>query len=388
MTRKLTVLALIVAIITSLTTTRPVRADFIADAAKSGGTSVFGMIAAEAFNQAAGAIYNNTCKVDAPEHNAVQLLCDTLGSVSGVEEEDWRQGITDDLAAMKDDLSFLREGQAVIQAQIDQVAAQNRVLLSRMDELADEVVLRNHVALIRTMWEDEFTWLFDGRASSLTRNAYRSQLLSFAERVQAKDLATVQGRINDLLVRGGVRGSGNLLQRYASTLSAQMEAAKTDDVMPTYDFFESVMAEVLFVQRQGYLMYLWAAEILESQCELDPSCTRVPGLAHTSAQYRDLFEKHVENQLDAFNQAFEWLVLARSNPHSISPQFLAPKAEAAFERADIFTGANLNATYSQVGIRGRVISMGNRFDGTLQIGSRTVKPIKTATVDSAHGALD
>lgn len=367
----------------------PAKESFIVDALKAAGTGSASFLAQQAFIQIAGAIYTNTCAVDAPEEATLQFLCDALGSASGASEAEWRDSVSADLAAIRQDLESLKMGQEAIQRQVADVAAQNRVLLAKVDALAAETLIQNEVALIRTLWEDEFLRIFDrSKLKADSREAFRADLLHFAERVKTEKLATALGKIHDTLVRRSA-GKDHLLRLFTINLERQMEASRVDDVLPPYEYYQGVMADLLLIQRQGSLMYQMAAEIFESECELDRACVSLQGLPHTSSQFSELFSQHVDEQLDAFQSSLEALVLARSSPRSIRADFLPPNSAAAFQKADFFTAANQGRVS---GIYGRVISMGDAFDGQLEMaspgGQLQLGFQKRAAIPSSHGKLD
>jgi hypothetical protein len=98
---------------------------------------------------------------------------------------------------------------------------------------------------------------------------------------------------------------------------------------------EQSLADSLFEQRKGFLMYT-------------------------------VFDKQIAQQFATFNDSVEWLVLANSDPHSDKAAFLHRESQQIFWRLDLFSGANQQS----FGLYGRVISMGDRFDvpgGTLRL---------------------
>jgi hypothetical protein len=98
------------------------------------------------------------------------------------------------------------------------------------------------------------------------------------------------------------------------------------DVDPTkiYDVAEKKFLDLRMYQQKGSLMYLFAAEALESNCRAEPAtCTQPP---MSSVRFKEYFAQDMRDQIAAFNAALDWFVLAYSEPHYGEPDLLLPAA--------------------------------------------------------------
>ncbi|WP_217995068.1 hypothetical protein [Methylogaea oryzae] len=169
------------------------------------------------------------------------------------------------------------------------------------------------------------------------------------------------GGIGKTLTARGVSGKPPLLGLYANRLKQKTTSGNDPLLMQSYRYLEGVMANLLLEQRKGYLMYQFAAEVLESECQAR-GCQTAEQPPVPAPDYEKTFANQLAEELDAFNDAVESLVLASSDPLACEADFLSKSATEIFRRADWLAAVNLG----RYGMTGRVISMGNRFDGQLR----------------------
>jgi hypothetical protein len=145
------------------------------------------------------------------------------------------------------------------------------------------------------------------------------------------------------------------------------------DVRPLYLELELAMRQWVLRQQQAQVLYLWSARALEGTPDA-PS--------QTVAEYRKSYAANLEAQLESFQRAVEWLVLANSFPRSPFANFLPSHAEEVFARADAFQALALS-TSDEVApqsagqaIWGRVIALGPGSAGsTLTLKSPNNSPL-------------
>src|SRR6185503_13362677 len=140
-----------------------------------------------------------------------------------------------------------------------------------------------------------------------------------------------------------------------------------------------------------FVLYIWAAETLQSDCEVATNeaaagkitaeqaksrCKPFRDFPHTADEYRATFAEHVRAQLNELNAGLEYQVLAASDTHARQADFLIPASAPLFRRVDLFTAGNLG---DGLGIRGRVITMGDTFNGNLSIAGTRRTPSDAAT---------
>ncbi|HXU46869.1 MAG TPA: hypothetical protein VN783_15175, partial [Thermoanaerobaculia bacterium] len=335
-------------------------------------------LGAEKFAQwAAGRLYNNECK--SAEHEAFLALCGALGQFSGEKEKEWKAQLSADLAAIRGELDQLRQGQARLQTEVETLVSQNKVLLAKVDTIVDETVAQSDIRIIQTLWNQQFLAIFGNEASFS-----RERLLRFAREVIAvQQIHTKLGVLTETLTTRGTGGKQPLLRLYANQLAVSLAANKSAKLLPAYDFYEGIMTDLLVEQRKGFLMYVWAAEILESECEIH-GCSGLDRPPITALEFKKTFDGQIARELDAFNASLEWLVLARSDGHAAKADFLPAGAVDIFWRADLLTAANTD----RFGLRGRVIGMGDTWDGKLALSGRALAPAVQHEVPIEGEALD
>src|SRR5258708_35042478 len=77
-----------------------------------------------------------------------------------------------------------------------------------------------------------------------------------------------------------------------------------------YDFAEKKFVDFRTREEKAYVMYLWAAAVLESQCKLHPQQCSAPPRA--SADFKADYERNTRQQVEAFNAAVDWFLLSYS----------------------------------------------------------------------------
>jgi hypothetical protein len=228
------------------------------------------------------------------------------------------------------------------------------------------------------------------------------RMRAFARQIIFTDrMHDLLGVIHDQLVRSQIAGKDPLLRAYAKRAYEQIKNDPEHGLDPAYVYLESAVDGLLADQRQGFVLYIWAAETLQSDCEVATNeaatgkitadqaksrCKPFRDFPHTADEYRATFAEHLRAQLNELNAGLEYQVLAASNTHARQANFITPAAEPLFRRVDLFTAGNLGEGF---GIRGRVITMGDTFNGNLSIAGKQSKPSGAAnTVPTRGGRVD
>jgi hypothetical protein len=325
--------------------------------------------------------YNTNCKAkDLDYKSDDSWYCGLFATLSGAKEGEWKERVDHQLAVIRSQVEAINATLREIQSRQDQIYRQNEQILNRIDEIGPKTIVGGAISSIRTDWNDQYIPLFTGQ-----RQLSKERALSFARQIIFVDrLHQSMGNINDQLTHGAM-GNETLLRSYARGLHRKMQDAKQSRPEAEYEYMEWIVQGLLAEERKGYAMYVWAAETLESNCEVTGDCKDASALPPTATEYRSVFARYMEEQLAEFNASTEWMLLAASDPHSRNPNFLHPDAERIFARADLFTSANLG----KYGIRGRILSMGDTFDGKLPVGDSTLAPTGlTGLVATDPGRLD
>ncbi len=332
----------------------------------------------EAFAKQFGSfVYRTQCKGQEPK-GAGGAICGAIGSFTGDSEREWKENIDRQLKDLATGLAVVQAGIVQIRADQERMLQQNAQILIRLDEIIGETVAAPALSRIRALWTEQYAPMIKGE-----RTFDRARTVAFAQQVIKKDRVDVLlGQINDVLVNGQIGAKPPLLRLYAQRMATKMGDVRRADLDLPYGFLELVMTELQTEQRKGAIMYLWAASILQAECEVNKNCTTLP---HTAVEYEKVVWDHLDAQFAEFNLAIEWLVLAGSDPTSRDANYLHRDAERIFAAADLLTAANLGKGF---GLRGRVISLGEAFDGKLSIGANYT-PVRAASlIASPLGKVD
>ena len=338
--------------------------------------------------QLAGMGYKINCKAKNLDYKSDDSwYCGVFAKLSKQDEAEHKERVLHNLAKIRTQLDNLAKGISAIQEGQEQIYEQNKQILLRLDELGPETTIGKELSHIRTLYNEQYVPLFNGE-----RAFTADRLRAFANRIIFTDkIHDRLGVIDDQLTVPQRAGQEPLLRAYATRAWEQVRAKNGASVEPAYVYLEAIVDGLLAEQRKGYLMYVWATETLQSDCEVAEAevaaattaeakskaegeaavrCKAFREFPHTADEYRVTFGRHVRGQLSELNAGLEYQVLAASDTHARRPNFLHSEGEGLFRRADFFTAANLG----EFGVRGRIISMGDAFNGTATIAGASRKP--------------
>lgn len=335
--------------------------------------------------------YKTNCKAKNLDYKSDDSwYCGVFAKLSGQDEAEHKERVMHHLEKIRADLVKIQEALEGISERQNQLYSQNERLLLRLDEIGPETNVGRNLSHIRTVFREQYAPLFAGE-----RDFTDERLRNFAHQIVFVDkIHDRLGSINDQLTVSQVAGKEPLLRAYAKSLTARMRSVKSSDLDAAYQYLESVVDGLLADERSGYVMYVWATETLQTDCEVataqkapdaDARCKDFKAFPHTANEYRAVFAKHIQAQLNELNAGTEYTVLAMSDPHSRNANFLAADGARVLARCDLFTAANLGEASV---IRGRVISMGEAYDGAINLDGKSVTPGFTAKVQTDGGRID
>lgn len=335
-----------------------------------------GEVAAKAL---AGLLYDTSC-VNRNNDQYTGYVCAVLGSVSGRTEDRWKEDVTRQLTEINAKVDTLTVGQSEIQRSLAEMKSD---VNNKFNTVAQNVVAVQHLVRIEGLWE-KYQAQFDKIDQDVTREA----MLSFAKEIIAEKPHTMLADLNAVLTQGIPATGGQPLVRYP--LSEWRIAHTTGmgyepKVMEAYEYAEKRFIDFRLREQKAYAMYLWAANVLETQCTLHPNQCRKP--PRSTKEFKDDWNRYTQQQAAAFNSAVDWLLLSYS-PYRLSSSgnFLPEKNQtlAVMQRANYVTSTMLG---DGQGLWGRVTSAGNAWDGSLQVtcggAAQTLVPVLTYAVPVA-----
>lgn len=348
----------------------------------------------------AGMGYKINCKAKDLDYKSDESwYCGVFASLSGQNEAEFKERMLHNMAKIRGSLANIESGIAEIQRQQAAIYDLNRLILLRLDEVGPETTIGKNISRIRTVYDEQFSRMFRNPVGGSVQPATLDpeRMRTFARQIIFTDrMHDLLGVIHDQLVRSQIPGKDPLLRAYAQRAFEQIKNDPANGLEPAYIFLESAVDGLLADQRKAFVLYVWAAETLQSDCEVarneaqagkitaaraDERCKPFNEFPHTADEYRATFAEHVRGQLNELNAGLEYQVLAASDWQSRDANFLLPVAERLFRRVDLFTAGNLES----YGVRGRVISMGDVFNGNLSIAGAVRTPAGAANVVTTRG---
>jgi hypothetical protein len=322
-----------------------------------------------------GLIYDSACPRPTTVDNVGEFLCGVLGGISGKTEEEWKQAVDTKLKEMSSQLTKIDDE---LQRVHEAIRTNHKETEAQFEQAAVKVVATQVMVRVDNLFNRLKRQLAAGSGTD------RSALLDFAHEVVAERLNTKLGDLNVVLTGPTLESQPMLRYPFYVWTLKNSRGMPVFDPGTIYDFAEQKFVYYRSEQQKLYLVYLWAAEILESQCEVNASaCTRPPV---SSKEFKKLYDDYTRDQIIAFNQATDWLILWYSNPHFGDPRFLAGlewqgAVEETLLRANFLTSSIVGA---RSGLWGRVYAMGSQWNGTLDVQcgaqKRTLTPVLRYTL--------
>ncbi len=361
---------LVCALLATAEMARPARADdegFGKTLAKAAAGSAAGKGGEFAVKLLGGLIYDSSCNGPVKEPG-VRYVCDVLGSVTGKAEEQWKAKVDQRLKEISTQLEVLTRGQEAIARELTQM---HKAMELEFDQAAQKVVATHSIVTIEGLWKKYEAEFQPGAA--VTREA----MVELARNIMRQKLDVALQNLNVALTTRVLEGQPMLRYPLYKWRETRGFTHLRFEGQQAYDFAEKKFVEYRTYEEKAYLMYLWAATVLESRCKLKPTeCSPQPPVS--SEAFKRDFERYTVEQVKVWNAAVDWLLLSYGFPHGTSPRFLLPdRWEDTVARAN-FLSASVLAPGGK-GMWGRVVAMGDSWDGSVQMtcGGRTqtVKPI-------------
>ncbi|SNR54249.1 hypothetical protein [Puniceibacterium sediminis] len=296
---------------------------------------------------------DNPVKLDAMS----SLGCSIARAGAGRAEDEFKNELRNGLAEIKEVVTR-------IESQVTQLGQGQAEILTALDRIEAEV----QVVPIETVAELATSGINDAWAAFLpvmngTEQVTPDEMIDLATRIVnsykiADKLRALSGAVSEptLLTKD------SLLQQQMNLLLVGMDSATSNDLELPHQFYQGVMRNILVQYGRGEMMYAWAASVLEAVCsEGGAGCVSLP-VSLANFETRSNAQRTV--MLLHYRDMVERLVLAYSDPSSTNRNFLHDDARQVFAELDFFLALNLE---SHGGLRGRVISAGSAFQGTLEV---------------------
>ena len=302
----------------------------------------------------AGKLYDSSC-VNVNNDAVISYVCDVMRGFSGRDESEWKAKLENKLNEISGKLDNIENVQREIQADLKRNHAQ---MNAKVEQIAADVIATEKLVRIGGLWE-KYQTQFD----RVDGDVKPASMIAFAKEILANEPHSILTQLNVLMTNPPKGQSLVKYPFYEWRVQNQTLIGGQLDANEVYDFAEKKFIEYRGHQQKAYAMYLWAASVLETQCQLHPTdCTRPP---RPLADFQADYDRYTRLQAAAFNSAVDWFLLSYAYPRAnLSANFLPRTATDIYLRANLLTSAIAGDGH---GLWGRVISMGNAWDGTLQV---------------------
>ncbi len=301
----------------------------------------------------AGKLYDSSC-VNINNDAVISYVCDVMRGFSGRDESEWKAKLETKLNEISSKLDTIEKVQRDM---YDELKKNYKVMDAKVDQLAADVMAVEKLVRIEGLWE-KYQTQFD----KVDADVKKESMVAFAKEIIAAAPHSILTELNVLLTNPP---KGQPILKYPfyewrvqhQTLPGSLNANEV------YDFAEKKFIEYRGREQKAYAMYYWAAAVLETQCQLEPqNCVHPP---RPLADFQADYDRYRRLQTEAFNSAVDWFLLSYAFPRAnVQPNFLPNSATDVYLRANLLTSA---ITGEGRGLWGRVISMGNAWDGSLQV---------------------
>lgn len=303
-----------------------------------------------------------------------------------------------------------------VKIKLDQIGTQVQQILSQLGamelSLSEQIGLSEPRKIISDFDERLDAFLSLQKDSKVSPQQYRAWALSTMGK--SEELRKKMFNFVNLLSAGDKSPfsifANRILTKYKAFTPTRVPHIRdqNDSLLGYYNGFQSYTLDwILSLQKMAYI-YSLASEIIRTNCISEPlicknsaeckdkdsekcraakrdcedsakSC-KITGSIMSTAQLQSFLRDQKKLILDELNRQLEGIVLklGAHNFNSNDPDFTkssnekANAVEVMFAHADYFTSAMLN----EWGLRGRVISAGNKFSGALSIsGGQTLTPV-------------
>ncbi|HEX7190183.1 MAG TPA: hypothetical protein VF381_01320 [Thermoanaerobaculia bacterium] len=309
----------------------------------------------------AGLLYDTSCK-DMNSDQVTGYVCVVLSGGSGRGEEEWKNNVTKKLEDIHKEVKTISENQTQL---ANTLANLKTDLNTKFKAIAQNDVAVRHLVSVEGLW-DKFESQFDNDERDVTPE----EMVSFAREIMEKKPQSVLDELNAVLTKPIVATGNQPLIRYPFTewRDAHNRGMSWEhDMMDAYDYAEKRFVDYRLREEKAYTMYLWAASVLATNCKLHPGqCVQPPRPIDGKTGIREDWKRYTQQQAIAFNSAVDGLLLSYGPSRITTNGAVLPEkgARAVLLRANYLTSTILG---SGKGLWGTVISMGNAWDGAVNV---------------------
>jgi hypothetical protein len=302
----------------------------------------------------AGKLYDSSC-VNVNNDAVISYVCDVMRGFSGRDESEWKAKIETKLNEISSKLDTIEQVQRDMH---NDLIRNHRAMDAKVDQIAGDVLAVEKLVRIEGLWE-KYQTQFDKVDADVTKES----MVSFAREVIANEPHSILTQLNVLLTNPPKGQPILKFPFYEWRVQNQTLIGGRLDANEIYDFAEKKFIEYRGRQQKAYAMYYWAAAVLETQCQFSrENCVRPP---RPLKDFQADYERYTRLQTEAFNSAVDWFLLSYAYPRAnVQPNFLPNSATDVYLRANLLTSAIAGPGQ---GLWGRVISMGSKWDGSLQV---------------------
>ena len=304
------------------------------------------------------------------------VVCDALASQLGRKESEFREDVRAGLIEINGRLSNIEMSLETLSANQGRMEKALDLISLKIDTIPFETAAATARITLDTIWNDRFLPILVDPDSFTRKNA-----VDLARDLTRSD--SVHRQMGVVVSAFTKRSSqGTLLGRHLSQVLVATDPGS--DLETPYRLLEAIMTDVLADHTRAEIMYAWSAAILAADCsriaEEDSSDTCYEPTQSLTV-FRGVADEQRQRLMNEFNLVIDRMVLQNSDHIRIEAGFLHHDAVSVFAMADYFTASALREGF---GMRGRVVSTGEAFSGTIRISGTNYRDKGARTTDLGH----
>jgi hypothetical protein len=328
------------------------------------GVQVAEVIAEKVLNSLGAGIYH-TKMCEESEHQSlpISFFCKLLGGASGAADADWQEDVTERLDKIQTNLTAIDQQLKTINAGVLELLTQTKLLELELSKILQGQNAYKYLQAIQGQFSNYARMLKDRETDVAKWTTFFDDVINkykLPEHLDQVKTAVITPLLDkESLLRVFVR-------KIAVQVKSNTNAA--EQVLQFYDTFQAYVNSILLEMKKGYLLYMAAANFFEAQADVK----KVAVPRHLSPQDWDRRKnRDIKDLVNAFNAELVWLILTLSweEVGGTNPHFLILGAREMVARALRFTARSLGENY---GLRGVILSMGERFTGKITVGGNDV----------------
>ena len=317
-------------------------------------------LAAKALLAIGGVVYRSKiCEAPDQQSAFMGFFCKSLGTATGAAKAAWQKDVTKRLAGIKTQLEDVISQLEILNKGVAELLVQTQLLQLEIDKILEGLRVYQYLQNIQS----QFGSYMEIVSKPFLQHGVTCKV--FSDIITKFKIADHLGIIKTAITQRLV-DKNPLLHTVVNEIYLKIRSSRNSPqtLIDFYDTYETYVSAILLEVQKGFVLYNHALVFFETQAELSPNLPK-PELPQSSKDwvaYRDSYFREI---IGCFNKELIWLIITLSweEVGGNNPRFLVAGSDQIWSKASRFSARMLGEEY---GLRGAVISMGNRFDGAVK----------------------